>query len=103
MKQLKYRYAPIAERDMESAHDALFAQQVDRDLKFQAQFERLMENVGSFPEMGKVTPVDGSDFRSMPLWDYIVFYSVQPDYIRVERVLHGARDLEAAMRESDLD
>jgi toxin ParE1/3/4 len=103
MKRLKYRYAPIAERDMEAAHDALFAQQVDRDLKFQARFERLMENVGSFPEMGKLTPVDEGAFRSMPLWDYIVFYSIQESYIRVERVLHGARDLEAALRDSDLD
>lgn len=46
------------------------------------------------PGMGRRRPELGPDIRSFPHGAYIVFYTPIAGGIRVERVLHGARDIE---------
>lgn len=38
------------------------------------------------PELGEAT-------RSVPVGRYVIFYTANPDEIRIERILHGARDI----------
>lgn len=37
--------------------------------------------------------------RSIPFQHYVVFYMAEGDNVRIERVLHGARDIEAVFDE----
>ena len=41
--------------------------------------------------------------RSFPVGRYVIFYLAIPDGVQIVRVLHGARDIEAAVTKPDAD
>ena len=45
--------------------------------------------------MGRARPDLGDGIRLMPHGNYLIFYSVHDDAVRIERVMHGARDITA--------
>lgn len=50
-----------------------------------------------FPDSGRARPELAPDLRSKPHGRYIIFYTPARDTVRIERILHGARDLEAEL------
>ncbi len=49
------------------------------------------------PHMGTPTPQLAKGLRLFPTRGYVIFYSVTAETLVVERVLHGARDIEALL------
>ena len=47
------------------------------------------------PLIGAACPEIAADLRRFPTRDYVVFCSVGEELLVIERVLHGARDIEA--------
>lgn len=47
------------------------------------------------PAMGAPTPELGEGLRRFPVGDYLIFYTRETGALVIERVLHGARDIEA--------
>ena len=52
-------------------------------------FNKLLDN----PEIGRTRSEIKKGLYSIPFGSHIIFYSIQPDYIRIVRVLHGIKDL----------
>jgi toxin ParE1/3/4 len=50
------------------------------------------------PFIGAACPELAPDLRRLPTRGYVIFYSVRGKLLVVERVLHGARDIEALFR-----
>jgi toxin ParE1/3/4 len=101
MKQRSYRFAPKARLELRDVLIWLCDERPGREDKFVDAFEALANRLCIFPELGRAVPKLDQSFRSIPLWNYIIFYSVHEDYIGIERILHGARDLEAALNDED--
>jgi toxin ParE1/3/4 len=59
--------------------------------ELEARCARLIE----YPETGRARPELASDLRSKPHGHYVIFYTPGAEVVRVERILHGARDVEA--------
>jgi toxin ParE1/3/4 len=94
MKLHKYRFAPLAERDLEGIQDVLADQYPERDVRFMAKLDKTIEQLRIFPEMGR--PFERLDgYRIVLIWDFVMFYRILDDVVTIERVLHGARDIEA--------
>lgn len=53
------------------------------------------EDVMSAPEGYIARPEIMEGIRSLPFKDYIIFYTIQADTVRIERILHGSRDYRA--------
>ncbi len=49
------------------------------------------------PHMGTPTPQLADSLRRFPTRGYVIFYGVTAETLVVERVLHGARDIEALL------
>ena len=49
------------------------------------------------PHIGTATPELGKRLRRFPTRGYVIFYTVEAQSLVVERVLHGARDIEALL------
>jgi len=75
----------IAEDDMRAA-DAL----IDH-------FTDLFGLLCGAPHMGTATPELGEGLRRFPTRGYLIFYTIAGQDLVVERVLHGARDIEALL------
>ena len=48
-----------------------------------------------YPDTGRLRLELASNLRSKPHGDYLIFYTPGAEVVRVERILHGARDEEA--------
>jgi toxin ParE1/3/4 len=95
MKLHDYRFAPFAEYDLEDIQDVLADQYPERDIRFMAKLDKTIEQLRIFPEMGR--PFEGLEgYRIVLIWDFVMFYRILEDVVTIERVLHGARDIEAA-------
>jgi toxin ParE1/3/4 len=55
--------------------------------RFSATFRRLQR----FPKLGEAFQHSGSEFRRIPVGNYVVFYRFNFGEIRIVRVLHSAR------------
>lgn len=45
------------------------------------------------PEAGRARPELRAGLRYFPVESYLIFYDVQPGFITIRRVLHGAREI----------
>jgi len=57
--------------------------------EFWREFEIIRASPYAFPVRADVT----GDYRSEPYGEYVIFYRIREDMVRIERVLHGRRDL----------
>ncbi len=55
------------------------------------------DRLADFPELGEARPDIAPDMRKWTVGNYLVFYRIDPDAVTIVRVLHGARDLPAAI------
>lgn len=58
-------------------------------------FDAAFEHLRALPQMGRARDDLRTGLRMWPVGDYLIFYRVDPDALRVLRILHGARDLPA--------
>lgn len=92
MKRLRVRPRAAADLDgiwLHIAREDIAAADLLID-HFTEIFRLLVRN----PHMGAATPELADGLRRFPVRDYVVFYTVGTRAVVVERVLHGARDIE---------
>jgi toxin ParE1/3/4 len=63
------------------------------DNKFQALARR--------PGIGRSRPELATDLRSFAVGNYVIFYMPHSKGVEIVRVLHGARDLDAVLRDDE--
>jgi plasmid stabilization system protein ParE len=86
-------YSPLAQRDLRDiahyiAKDSKMAARTWVD-RLEAQCMRIATN-----PLGYVARPDiHTGLRSATLGSYIVLFTVRDEFVRIERVVHGARDL----------
>jgi plasmid stabilization system protein ParE len=97
VKQLKTRLSPQGRLDYFVVLDTLLEQRRGREDLFMNEFETASAHLGIFPEMGFDVLELGIGLRRILVWDYHVFYRVTETEIVIERIIHGARDIEAAL------
>ncbi len=94
-----------ARRDIEEAVDHYLAEAGPAvTLSFAGALEDVHRRIGQQPENGSPRyahelDIPGLRFRSVGKFPYLVFYVERETEIDVWRVLHGARDISAWMRE----
>ena len=70
-------------------------------VRFVDAFKSGVELLSRMPEIGRVRPDLGTpetrSWRVKGFRKYLIFYEVKPDRVRLLRVLHGARDVQAEM------
>jgi toxin ParE1/3/4 len=66
-----------------------------------AKADRLLDSINKqcqalarFPKMGRARNELGASLRSFPVGNYVIFYREVSKGIEINRVLHGARDIE---------
>jgi toxin ParE1/3/4 len=98
---LEARLDPQAERDVFDITTWMAVESMMRADKFAVAIGKALDRLGVFPEMGRAAPDLGDDRRIWLVWDYLLIYRVTSDEVIIERILHGARDLDALFDEDD--
>ena len=92
---MKVTFSAIAKADLLDIAIYIAADNPTRALTFVDELESKCVKLGNAPGIGTARPELGEGIRVMPHENYVVFYCEKRQIIRIERVLHGARDIRA--------
>lgn len=86
-------FSPRAERDLEEIGDAIATDNPPRALSFIVALRARCEKIEAMPLAAPLRPELGEGLRMVVFGNYLIFYRVLLETVRIERVLHGARDI----------
>lgn len=90
---MKCVFSVIAEIDLEEIGDYIARDNPGRAVSFINEIREQCLDITEYPEAAPLRPELGEGIRMVPFGRYLIFYTVHPKTIRVERILHSARNL----------
>ena len=93
-----YRFSADAHRDVTGIVSLLFELNPVAARNFLNALESTCELLAVHSGIGRPRPELGEGVRSMPIGNYLVFYTPALDGIDIARVIYGGRDLPAVFR-----
>lgn len=90
---MKVLFSPRSEEDLEEIADFIARDSPRRAIRFIAEIRATCEKLADAPFGYELQPQLDPDIRRTVHGRYLIFYSVDAERVRVERILHGARDL----------
>jgi toxin ParE1/3/4 len=88
-------FSPAAEADLVDIALFIAADSPRRAESFVAELEAKCELLGREPGIGTGRPELGRGVRVLPHGAYLVFHRRSSSGVRIERILHGSRDIGA--------
>jgi len=90
--------SPEAAWDIEEIGDYIHARNPRAALRFISELRLRLAKISDAPRGGARRPELWEGLRSIPFHRYVIFYSVtSSDDVRIERVLHGSRDIDTLL------
>jgi toxin ParE1/3/4 len=89
------QFSPLAENDLIEIGINIARDNPKRAHSFLDELEGKCEALGAFPSAGVERPELAEGLRSLPHGRYLIFYRNLDDEVRIERILHRARDIAA--------
>jgi toxin ParE1/3/4 len=97
---MRYVVASRAAQDLRAIASYL-VQELNEDLAldFATRFARTADRLAAFPQLGRVSELGRFRFHGIFGSPYLIVYRWQATPIEILRVVHGARDLPALLRD----
>ena len=92
---------PMAEADILDIWDHIAEDSVEQADRWVDKLDTKFKLIATQPLMGRARDELAADLRSFPFARYVIFYEPIEDGIDVVRVLHSARDIDAAFGEDE--
>jgi toxin ParE1/3/4 len=86
------RFSPLAAFDLEEIGDYIARDNPPPAVSFIQEIRELCVKITAMPEAAPLRHELVEGIRMMPFGHYLIFYTVAAESIRIERVLHGARN-----------
>lgn len=83
-----------AEADLEAIGDYIAEDNARRALSFVRNLRDRCRSIVQYPRAGPLRPALGKGIRMVVFRDYLIFYRYSRRSVIIERILHGARDIE---------
>lgn len=90
---MKLSFSPAAQTDLMDIAMYIAQDNPKRALAFVDELEGKCEALGGTPGIGTSRPELGEGLRMLPHGRYLIFYREVNRGLRIERVMHGARDI----------
>jgi toxin ParE1/3/4 len=94
-------FAPAAVQDIEEISDYIHAENPPAALRLVTALRARCAGIADMPHIGAPRPSLWPNLRSVPFKRYVIFYTTNSADVRIERVLHGARDIDTLFAEND--
>ncbi|MBZ9725228.1 type II toxin-antitoxin system RelE/ParE family toxin [Mesorhizobium sp. ESP6-5] len=95
-------FAPAAVQDIEEIGDYIHAENPPAAHRFIAALRGRCGRIENAPRGGAPRSELWPGLRSVAFQKCIIFYTAQGNDVRVERILHGARDIEGIFEEEKM-
>jgi toxin ParE1/3/4 len=94
-------FSPEAEADLVEIALHIAADDSERALSFVEELESRCLSLGRFPGRGRERAELAAKLRSVLHRRFVIFYTPSAATVRIERILHGSRDLAAEFTGGD--
>jgi toxin ParE1/3/4 len=88
---MKCVFSTFAELDLEEIADYIARDNPRRALSFIGEIRERCRNIVMFPEAAPLREELGTGIRVVPLGRYLIFYTVDTNLVRIERILSSFR------------
>jgi len=92
---MRLTFTPLAEQDLETIADYIAADNPARALSFVRELRAQCKRITINPPGYRLRPELGDNIRAYAHGHYVIFFETATDAVRVVRILHGARDIQA--------
>ncbi len=90
---MKVKFSPAARSDLRSIADYIAKDSPERALSFVDEIEVRCRAIADMPKAAVQRNDLRPGIRMVPFRRYLIFYTEADDGVRIERILHGARNL----------
>lgn len=97
---MRLQISPLAETDLERIGDHIAEDNPARALSFVAELRKQCRKIAKAPLIYRTRPELGTGIRYCAHGNYAIFFVASNDQMIIERILHGAMDIEARFGES---
>jgi len=97
---MQLEFSPAAEEDLVEIASFIARDNPKRAMSFVDELEGACIKLLDYPNSGAMRGDLRVGLRSRPHGSYVIFYSVLANAIRIERILHGARDIDGSLLSS---
>ncbi len=94
-KNYKLHYLPIAFNDLDEILDYILEDDPAAALETIEKIRGFIEKLESFPKIGSIpkdTRLERLGNRVLIVDDYLIFYVIDGDVVRIRRIIHGSRN-----------
>lgn len=96
---MKIERTRSVESDLETIGDFIAQNNPTRAVSFIREMRELISSLGKNPFLYRLRPELGKGARIATMGRYVIIFRVVGEVIRIERVLHGGRDLARVFQE----
>jgi len=89
------RFSPMAVSDLEQILEYISRDNAPAAYDFVRTLREKCQLLARFPLLGAVREGLAKDLRVFPVGNYVIYYRPEGRTARIERVLHGARDIDS--------
>jgi toxin ParE1/3/4 len=90
---VKVAFSPVGEGDLMDIATFIAQNKPKRTLTFVDELESKCNALGGAPGIGTSRPELGEGICMLPHGRYLIFYRAVSKGLRIERIMHGARDI----------
>jgi len=90
---VRIAFSPAAETDLMDIAIFIAQDNPNRALTFVDELQGKCDALGGAPGIGTSRPELGEGIRMLPHGRYLIFYREAHKDLRIERILHGSRDI----------
>jgi toxin ParE1/3/4 len=90
---MRLRLSPYVPGDLEEIADFIAQDNPRQAIRLLRMLRSRMKEVARHPKLFQVRPDIGADARLASVGHYVILFRIRQDAVRIERVVHGSRDL----------
>ncbi len=87
------RLSPHVPGDLEEIADYIAQDSPRQAVRLLRELHALMKKIAKQPALYRLRPELGKDARLAVIGQYVILFRVRSNAVRIERVVHGSRDL----------
>jgi plasmid stabilization system protein ParE len=97
---VRLRISPLVPGDLEEIAEYIAQDSPRHSVRMLRILHAKMKEIAKQPEIYRLRPEIGADARLATLGHYVILFRIRQNAVRIERVVHGSRDLLRMLEEN---
>jgi plasmid stabilization system protein ParE len=90
---MRLRLSPLVPSDLEEIAEYIAQDSPRHAVRMLRLLHTKISEIAKQPEMYRLRPEIGSEARLATLGNYVILFRIRKNVVRIERVVHGSRDM----------